>query len=65
MLKILLIDPPELGVMLKVLWLDFFVVEGREMTGKWYSVTQSLCNSSLGDVVLDSFNMVYGDEGSI
>ena len=30
-----------------------------------YSVTQSLCNSSFGDVVLDSFNMVYGDEGRI
>ena len=30
-----------------------------------YSVTQSLCNSSLGDVVLDSSNMVYGDEDSI
>ena len=30
-----------------------------------YSVTQSLCNSSFGDIVLDSFNMVYGDEGSI
>ena len=30
-----------------------------------YSVTQSLCNSLLGDVVLDSFNMVHGDEGSI
>ena len=31
----------------------------------FYSVTQSLCNSSLGDVVLDGFNMVYGDGGSI
>ena len=30
-----------------------------------YSVTQSLCNSLLGDVVLDSFNMVNGDEDSI
>ena len=33
--------------------------------GNMYSVTQSLCNSSLGDVVLDSSIMVYGDEGSI
>ena len=30
-----------------------------------YSVTQSLSNSLLGDVVLNSFNMVYGDENSI
>ena len=32
-----------------------------------YSVTQSLSNSLLGDVhvVLDSFNIVYGDEDSI
>ena len=30
-----------------------------------YSVTQSLCNSLLGDVVLDSFNTVYRDEDSI
>ena len=29
-----------------------------------YSVTQSLCNSLLGDVVLDSFNEVYRDEDS-
>ena len=30
-----------------------------------YSPTQSLCNSLLGDVVLDSFNKVYRDEDSI
>ena len=30
-----------------------------------YSVTQSLYNSLLGDVVLDSFNTVYRDEDSI
>ena len=30
-----------------------------------YSVTQSLCNSLLGDVVLDSFNTVNRDEDSI
>ena len=32
---------------------------------KIYSVTQSLSNSFLGDVVLDSFNMVYRDEDGI
>ena len=31
---------------------------------KVYSVTQSLCNSLLGDVVLDSFKTVYRDEDS-
>ena len=30
-----------------------------------YSVTQSLCNSLLEDVVLDSFNTVYRDEDII
>ena len=30
-----------------------------------YSVTQSLSNRLLGDVVLVSFNMVYRDEDSI
>ena len=30
-----------------------------------YSVTQSLSNSFLGDVVLDSFNKVYRHEDSI
>ena len=30
-----------------------------------YSVAQLLCNSLLGDVVFDSFYMVYGDGGSI
>ena len=30
-----------------------------------YSVIQSDGNSFLGDVILDSFNMAYGDEGSI
>ena len=30
-----------------------------------YRVTQSLSNSSLGDVVLNSFNRVFRDEDSI
>ena len=30
-----------------------------------YRVTQSQSNSLLGDVVLDSFNIVYRDEDSI
>ena len=30
-----------------------------------YSVTQSLLNSFLGVVIVDSLNMVYGDEDSI
>ena len=31
----------------------------------WYSVTQSLSNSLLGDVVLDSLNKVNRDKDSI
>ena len=30
-----------------------------------YSITQTLSNSLLGDVVLDSYNIVYWDEDSI
>ena len=30
-----------------------------------YSITQSLCNSFLGDVVLENFNTVYRDEDRI
>ena len=32
---------------------------------KYFSVVQSDGNSFSGDVVLDSFNMVYSDEDSI
>ena len=35
------------------------------LSSSLYSVTQSLCNSLLGDVVLVSFNTVCRDEDSI
>ena len=52
-----------------LLWNMYFVYVfywGQEIHNKaMYSVTQSLCNSLLENVVLDSLNMVYVDEGSI
>ena len=40
-------------------------IMGMGPTAHLYSVTQSQSNSLLGDVVLDSFNMVYRDKDSI
>ena len=56
--------PHNISVLLKIVccWKGVFCMVLRERT---YSVTQSLCNSLLGDVVLDSFNKVYRYEDSI